>query len=308
MQSLELYRIIVQAIQSIAHRGEFMGHNQSQVRCRFAFTLIELLVVIAIIAVLIGLLLPAVQKVRESASRARCQNHMKQIGLALHNYESANQAFPPGWVQNYSNYVQFILAYIEQTNVQNMYNMNLPYDDPANQAAVSTILQILLCPSVPGRSPGPYCDYPVSESIGSPASDLLGVSGDANNLDSQGFFFASAVPTRVADISDGLSNTFMVLEDAGRPILMKRGGGGMGGQPADHEDWADPENRITIEAVCDNTVIDCHNGNEIFSLHLGGANFLFGDGSVKFISQNISPQTFKALYTRADNDIPGSDW
>src|SRR5271170_3979250 len=105
---------------------------------RQAFTLIELLVVIAIIAVLIGLLVPAVQKVRESANRLQCQNNLHQIGVALHNYQTANNAFPPGrtTVSPLQSWTAFILPYIEQQNVYNIYSFAEDWDSPGNYEAI----------------------------------------------------------------------------------------------------------------------------------------------------------------------------
>jgi prepilin-type N-terminal cleavage/methylation domain-containing protein/prepilin-type processing-associated H-X9-DG protein len=124
-----------------------------------AFTLIELLVVIAIIAILIGLLLPAVQKVREASMTTQCRNNLKQIGLALHNYHDGNGTFPPGhWVVGplgdggnnstyYSNWAIYILPYVEQDNLYKQYNNNLPNWNPANTAVVQTYLSVYTCPS-----------------------------------------------------------------------------------------------------------------------------------------------------------------
>ena len=124
---------------------------------RNAFTLIELLVVIAIIAILIGLLLPAVQKVREAASRLQCQNNLKQLALAAHNYQDANQCFPaarPSSSPQYGHMV-LLLPYIEQGNLANAFSFTAPggFADPVNQGVANTRLTLLLCPSNPVQQP-----------------------------------------------------------------------------------------------------------------------------------------------------------
>jgi prepilin-type N-terminal cleavage/methylation domain-containing protein/prepilin-type processing-associated H-X9-DG protein len=294
---------------------------------RFGFTLIELLVVIAIIAVLIGLLLPAVQNVREAAARLKCQNNLKQVGLAFHNYHEANGHFPPGWTSQHS-HVPFLLPYLEQGAIAAAYRFDLPWDDPLNQPAVRHDIPILVCPSAPESRVGKWInDYPVSDWIGTPAVNVLvpvKVLAPRMFIRSRptrsyrGFFLPpeggngiDSDQPRATDITDGLSNTFMVFEDAGRPDKWENGSmtNIVDGYPAIKQQWADNNNRITIQVICDgDRTINCNNGNEIYAFHLNGANFLFGDGSVHFIRQDIAPLTFAALYTRGGGEVIGNDW
>jgi prepilin-type N-terminal cleavage/methylation domain-containing protein len=142
-------------------------------RSHKGFTLIELLVVIAIIAILIGLLLPAVQKVREAANRIKCANHFKQLGLAMHSYNDTNGQLPPSYrmkldaaanplyLRNVVAWGPFILPFVEQDNIARQYNMDglyaTPIATPPNNQLIQTRLSVFVCPSAP-RSSAVYTD------------------------------------------------------------------------------------------------------------------------------------------------------
>jgi prepilin-type N-terminal cleavage/methylation domain-containing protein/prepilin-type processing-associated H-X9-DG protein len=287
------------------------------------FTLIELLVVIAIIAVLIGLLLPAVQKVREAASRMACTNNLKQLGLALHQFHDNRGKFPPGQVMGplpeagVPNAVNhgwgpFLLPFIEQQPLFNQYHWDLKVTDPVNRPVGATQLQIFQCPSAePNRvyTAGPsgmgacgdyaptwYVDAAlVEKGLIDPLGNYQGVL-QRNHM------------TRRCEITDGTSHTILLAEDAGRPRLWRMGRPGPD-QTVEGGPWAAVNNGIMLQgSTADGTMrpgpcaINFTNERQVYSFHPGGANAVFADGSVHFLGSGMSLRVLAALVTRAGGE------
>lgn len=323
------------------------------------FTLVELLVVIAIIGVMVSLLLPAVQAAREAARRMQCSNNLKQIGLALHNYESTHRVFPaqswgprPGVHFNArrGSWFTAILPMVEQTSLADLYSWQHNWHDPENAVAVNSDVPTFRCPSATDRPgfewavlvnyanattttltttprdfyAGSVTDYANVGGISAQLNALLPANQQVGDPPNSGVLKETAV--RLAEIVDGLSNTILVVECAGRPNLYQNrrlvpdgatpktwsGAASVtrpfptGGVWASHNKGflvagAQRDGNTAIRpGLC---LINCSNDNEIYSFHPGGSNVLMADGSVSFLTEALPLETLAAMVSRNGGEV-----
>lgn len=210
--------------------------------------------------ILVALLLPAVQAAREAARRSQCSNNLKQIALAMHNYHDVYGCFPPAYVADETgkplhSWRVLLLPFLEQQALYEAYNFDEPWDSPANQQIASTVVPVYNCPST--TMPGPQTSYVM----------LVGP-----NTISDG-----ASCTSIADITDGSSNTAMVIEATGSGI-----------------GWAEPRD---LDATKITFQVNEPLGGEVESPHPGGVQCALCDGSVRFLSEMMEPEQLRALST-----------
>lgn len=331
---------------------------------RRGFTLVELLVVIAIIGVLVALLLPAVQAAREAARRMKCQNHLKQIGLAVHNFESTHKTLPPGVVNNpgagsnaeLSDYLRvgasgnsgadyakhgflsIMLPYLEQANVLvaagGGYNFRLDWNEGANQTASAVRIPVYECPSVPSKHivtpntvqpnflPATSDYWPVSRS-NNVAEVWAGLGLSFPGTDAVNGVLTANRQTRMAQITDGLSNTLLAAESgarhegwAGATRYADPSTAGWGVRGA----WASesnnivcagtrgpitpgvaPAGKVTTAAQLSGAItVNGWNQGELYGFHPTLCNAVMGDGAVRTLKANISMAALQKLAARAD--------
>jgi prepilin-type processing-associated H-X9-DG protein len=336
-------------------------------RIRSAFTMIESLVLIGIIGVLVGTLIPAVMKARAVAIRIQCENNLRQVSLAMHNYVSQNGGFPSavtyslGWNKGVPTgtihfWSALLLPYLDQQGVGRAYDFNKPFFD--NSTAIATPLAVFQCPATPEPSrsttvknwapstayglpflapvdrfltipsvtmaAGDYAsyakvndDWKLYLDYSSDADDLVGVlaqppypsADDVKALLGGGSIPLTGRSTRPSEVTDGLSNTILLIEDAGKPQRWQVGRLVDLGDVVAGAGWADPAGYFFLTGDIDSgCLINCLNDRSIYSFHPNGANFAFADGSVRFLSTSISLKTLVALLTAKSGDFPGSDW
>lgn len=314
---------------------------------RSGLTLLELAVCIGITGILVAILLPAIQRVRETARRTTCQNNLRQTGLAIHSFHGSKREIPSLYNGTFMRHPQTqwdeyhfhswqtaILPQLEQPAIYGRLDLTRPATEPANQSNVNTELPVFLCPStsnytrnvpdITQRNPtvkvgtAARSDYeaiggvlrdPESGGFGDTAYAFidLGVWGKPRYNDHDDGTFDGLHRTRFADVTDGLSNTLMIGEMAGRPDVYERGKpdqpyavvpGGPVGQPA----WAISGIFWAI-AISEHRGVNDTNRQGLYSFHTTGVNVALTDGSVRLLSNSTDKTILHGLVTKAGGEV-----